>query len=150
MPQLQTLDLSPNALNAQLHALPDGLGSLYGVQEATCLSSLRVLVLKGCTSLLELPPGMEYLSVLETLDLTNCKSLVDLPIGLCSAFTTYDPSLKTLIMKGCTSIGTKRVINMRTTSRLQFLTSLDLSYCDNIKAMPGLENFSVLEHLNIR
>ena len=161
VPQLQTLDLSPNALskdlvagkyteaaNAQLQALPDGLASLYGMQEATCLSCLRVLVLKGCTSLRELPPGMEYLRVLETLNLTNCKSLVDLPIGLCSAFA--DSSLKTLIMKGCTGIGTKEFSNMRTTTRLESLTSLDLSYCDNMKAMPGLQNFSVLEHLNIR
>ena len=61
-------------------------------------TNLEVLVLKGCTNLLEIHPSLGYLSKLIRLNLENCINLEHLPS------IRRLVSLTTLILSGCTKL----------------------------------------------
>ncbi|KAG4123186.1 hypothetical protein ERO13_D11G312326v2 [Gossypium hirsutum] len=92
----------------------------------TTASNLEVLILEGCTKLVDVHPSIGVLKSLKLLNLRDCKSLRTLPtkIGM--------ESLETLILSGCSSLVRFPEID----GKMERLKTLDLSGCYRV------ENFS--------
>ncbi|XP_055959955.1 disease resistance protein RPV1-like [Mercurialis annua] len=134
--------------------------------------NLEVLKLGGCSSLVEIPPSIKYLTKLIDLDLSRCSSLCSLPSCL------HLESLKRLDLSFCPNIrmlpniacyechsGLERApVSYQLSSlrlvacfkleslpdgicNLKYLTDLSIEYCENLYRLP--ENFGNLESLMI-
>ncbi|TYI58412.1 hypothetical protein E1A91_D11G356200v1 [Gossypium mustelinum] len=75
-----------------------GSQNLIKIPDFTTASNLEVLILEGCTKLVDVHPSIGVLNSLKLLNLRDCKSLRNLPtkIGM--------ESLETLILSGCSSL----------------------------------------------
>ncbi|KAK8272841.1 hypothetical protein V6Z12_D11G363700 [Gossypium hirsutum] len=75
-----------------------GSQNLIKTPDFTTASNLKVLILEGCTKLVDVHPSIGVLKSLKLLNLRDCKSLRTLPtkIGM--------ESLETLILSGCSSL----------------------------------------------
>ncbi|XP_040960902.1 disease resistance-like protein DSC1 isoform X2 [Gossypium hirsutum] len=75
-----------------------GSQNLIKIPDFTTASNLEVLILEGCTKLVDVHPSIGMLKSLKLLNLRDCKSLRNLPtkFGL--------ESLETLILSGCSSL----------------------------------------------
>ncbi|KAB2059692.1 hypothetical protein ES319_A11G324000v1 [Gossypium barbadense] len=107
----------------------EGSQNLIKTPDFTTASNLEVLILEGCTKLVDVHPSIGVLKSLKLLNLRdckNCKSLRTLPtkIGM--------QSLETLILSGCSSLVRFPEIN----GKMERLKTLDLSGCYRV------ENFS--------
>ncbi|CAK9224471.1 unnamed protein product [Sphagnum troendelagicum] len=87
---------------------------------------LRMLVLKDCTTLEELPQTIGKLSRLKNLDVQGCSTLKALP----NSFPCKE--LRMLILKDCTTLEELP----QTIGKLSRLKNLDVQGCSTLKALP--------------
>ncbi|KHG14897.1 suppressor of npr1-1, constitutive 1 -like protein [Gossypium arboreum] len=108
-----------------------GSKNLIETPDFTTASNLEVLILEGCTKLVDVHPSIGVLKSLKLLNLRDCKSLRSLPtkIGM--------ESLETLILSGCSSLVRFPEID----GKMERLKTLDLSGCCKV------ENLSENLHL---
>ncbi|KAG2301819.1 hypothetical protein Bca52824_030470 [Brassica carinata] len=145
-PKLRWVDLSNSRELSSLSALSDA-------------PNLLRLNLTGCTSLKELPEDMQNMTSLVCLNLKGCTSLLSLP-------EITIPSLKTLILSGCSNLRTFKVIseNLETLhlngtaidglplaiDNLHRLILLNLKDCKNLETLPNsLGNLKSLQELKL-
>ncbi|TYH46910.1 hypothetical protein ES332_D11G372900v1 [Gossypium tomentosum] len=101
---------------------------------------LEVLIMEGCTRLVDVHPSIRVLKMLKLLNLRDCTSLRSLPtrIGM--------ESLETLILSGCSSLVRFPEID----GKMEHLKTLDLSSCYKIKYLPvNLQQVEFLEELDL-
>lgn len=107
----------------QLPCLPDSIGSLM---------RLSILNLSLCPSLTCLPSSMENMCSLRELSISYCNNLTF------SKTMKIPPSLKTLTLQGCVSVGILP-------DTLGSLGKLDISHCVNFTKLPdGMDSLEVL------
>ncbi|KAH0910099.1 hypothetical protein HID58_033420, partial [Brassica napus] len=145
-PKLRWVDLSHSSR----------LSSLLGLSKAPTLLRLN---LEGCTSLKKLPEEMKEMKSLVLLNLKECTSLLSLP-------TITIDSLKTLILSGCSNLGTFKVISKNLENvylngtgitelppaigNLQKLILLNLNDCEKLATLPNcLWNIKSLQELKL-
>ncbi|KAG4123197.1 hypothetical protein ERO13_D11G312690v2 [Gossypium hirsutum] len=100
-----------------------GSQNLIKIPDFTTASNLEVLILEGCTKLVDVHPSIGVLNSLKLLNLRDCKSLRNLPtkIGM--------ESLETLILSGCSSLVRFPEIDRK----MERLKTLNLSGCYRIE-----------------
>ncbi|TYI58416.1 hypothetical protein E1A91_D11G356600v1, partial [Gossypium mustelinum] len=117
-------------------------GSQYLIKtpDFTTTPKLEVLIMEGCTRLVDVHPSIRVLKMLKLLNLRDCTSLRSLPtrIGM--------ESLETLILSGCSSLVRFPEID----GKMEHLKTLDLSSCYKIKYLPvNLQQVEFLEELDL-
>ncbi|PPR92115.1 hypothetical protein GOBAR_AA28561 [Gossypium barbadense] len=105
----------------------EGSQNLIKTPDFTTASNLEVLILEGCTKLVDVHPSIGVLKSLKLLNLRDCKSLRTLPtkIGM--------QSLETLILSGCSSL-----VTLPTKIGMQSLETLILSGCSSLVRFPEI------------
>ncbi|KAK8272764.1 hypothetical protein V6Z12_D11G357700 [Gossypium hirsutum] len=100
-----------------------GSQNLLKIPDFTTAPNLEVLILEGCTKLVDVHPSIGVLKSLKLLNLRDCKSLRNLPtkIGM--------ESLETLILSGCSSLVRFPEIDRK----MEHLKTLDLSGCYRVE-----------------
>ncbi|KAG4123246.1 hypothetical protein ERO13_D11G315366v2 [Gossypium hirsutum] len=117
-----------------------GSQNLIKIPDFTTASNLEVLILKGCTKLVDVHPAIGVLKSLKLLNLKDCKSLRTLPtkIGM--------ESLETLILSGCSSLVRFPEID----GKMERLKTLDLSGCYRVENLSeNLQQAKFLEELDL-
>ncbi|TYI58392.1 hypothetical protein E1A91_D11G354300v1, partial [Gossypium mustelinum] len=117
-----------------------GSQNLIKTPDFTTASNLEVLILEGCTKLVDVHPSIGVLKCLKLLDLRDCKSLRSLPtkIGM--------ESLETLILSGCSSLVRFPEID----GIMECLKTLDLSGCYRVENLSqNLQQAKFLEELDL-
>ncbi|KAG4123253.1 hypothetical protein ERO13_D11G315785v2 [Gossypium hirsutum] len=117
-----------------------GSQNLIKTPDFTTASNLEVLILEGCTKLVDVHPSIGVLKSLKLLNLRDCKSLRTLPtkIGM--------ESLETLILSGCSSLVRFPEID----GKMGRLKTLDLSGCYRVENLPeNLQQAKFLEELDL-
>nr|XP_012466197.1 unnamed protein product [Gossypium raimondii] len=117
-----------------------GSQNLIKTPDFTTASNLEVLILKGCTKLVDVHPAIGVLKSLKLLNLKDCKSLRTLPtkIGM--------ESLETLILSGCSSLVRFPEID----GKMERLKTLDLSGCYRVENLSeNLQQAKFLEELDL-
>ncbi|TYI58453.1 hypothetical protein E1A91_D11G359600v1 [Gossypium mustelinum] len=117
-----------------------GSQNLIKTPDFTTASNLEVLILEGCTKLVDVHPSIRVLKSLKLLNLRDCKSLRTLPtkIGM--------ESLETLILSGCSSLVRFPEINWK----MERLKTLDLSGCYRVEnLLENLQQAKFLEELDL-
>ncbi|XP_052483270.1 disease resistance protein RUN1-like [Gossypium raimondii] len=117
-----------------------GSQNLIKTPNFTTASNLEVLILEGCTKLVDVHPSIQVLKSLKLLNLRDCKSLGTLPtkIGM--------ESLETLILSGCSSLVRYPEID----GKMERLKTLDLSGCYRVENLPeNLQQAKFLEELDL-
>ncbi|KAG8479664.1 hypothetical protein CXB51_029407 [Gossypium anomalum] len=130
--------------NRPLHNLKimnlKGSQNLIKTLDFTTASNLEVLILEGCTKLVDVHPSIGVLKSLKLLNLRDCKSLRSLPtkIGM--------ESLETLILSGCSSLVRFPEID----GKMEHLKTLDLSGCYRVENLSeNLQQAKFLEELDL-
>ncbi|TYG47749.1 hypothetical protein ES288_D11G365700v1 [Gossypium darwinii] len=100
-----------------------GSQNLIKIPDFTTASNLEVLILEGCTKLVDVHPSIGVLKSLKLLNLRDCKSLRNLP----TKFRLE--SLETLILSGCSSLVRFPEIDRK----MEHLNTLDLSGCYRVE-----------------
>ncbi|KAH1084175.1 hypothetical protein J1N35_023936 [Gossypium stocksii] len=106
----------------------------------TTAPKLEVLILEGCTRLVDVHPSIGVRKSLKLLNLRGCRSLKSLPtkIGM--------ESLETLILSGCSSLVRFSEID----GKMECLKTLDLSGCYRVENLPeNLQQVEFLEELDL-
>ncbi|KAH1084171.1 hypothetical protein J1N35_023932 [Gossypium stocksii] len=114
----------------------EGSQNLIKTPDLTTASRLEVLILEGCTRLVDVHPSVGVLKSLKLLNLKDCISLKSLPtiIGM--------ESLETLILSGCSSLVRFPGIDRK----MERLKTLDISGCYRVEILPGnLQSFNGCE-----
>ncbi|XP_040960374.1 disease resistance protein RPV1 [Gossypium hirsutum] len=117
-----------------------GSQNLIKTPDFTTASNLEVLILEGCTKLVDVHPSIGVLKSLKLLNLRDCKSLRSLPtkIGM--------ESLETLVLSGCSSLVRFPEID----GQMERLKTLDLSGCYRVKILlENLQQAKFLEELDL-
>ncbi|KAK5787081.1 hypothetical protein PVK06_041732 [Gossypium arboreum] len=117
-----------------------GSQNLIKTPDFTTASNLEVLILEGCTKLVDVHPSIGVLKSLKLLNLRDCKSLRTLPtkIGM--------ESLETLILSGCSSLARFPEIDRK----MERLKILDLSSCYRVENLwENLQQAKFLEKLDL-
>ncbi|KAG4123278.1 hypothetical protein ERO13_D11G316600v2 [Gossypium hirsutum] len=117
-----------------------GSQNLIKTPDFTTASNLEVLILKGCTKLVDVHPTIGVLKSLKLLNLRDCRSLRTLPtkIGM--------ESLETLILSGCSSLIRFPEID----GKMERLKTLDLSGCYRVENLSeNLQQAKFLEELDL-
>ncbi|KAG8479614.1 hypothetical protein CXB51_029416 [Gossypium anomalum] len=117
-----------------------GSQNLIKTPDFTTASNLEVLILEGCTKLVDVHPSIGVLKRLKLLNLRDCKSLRSLPtkIGMVS--------LETLILSGCSSLVRFPEID----GIMECLKTLDLSGCYRVEnLLENLQQAKFLEELDL-
>ncbi|TYG96440.1 hypothetical protein ES288_A11G350700v1 [Gossypium darwinii] len=98
---------------------------------------LKVLIMEGCTGLVDVHHSLVVLKRLKLLNLRDCKSLKSLPtkIGM--------ESLEILILLGCSNLARFPEID----GKIEHLKTLDLSGCYKVEYLP--ENLQQAESLEV-
>ncbi|KAH1083828.1 hypothetical protein J1N35_023589 [Gossypium stocksii] len=107
------------------------------------LTRLKLLNLKGCRSLRSLPTKIEWES-LETLNLKDCSNLVSLRSSKGGCKGLRAPNLEVLILEGCTRL-TDVHPSIGVLTRLKLL---NLGGCKNLTSLPTKIEWESLEILN--
>ncbi|KAL1075426.1 hypothetical protein V6Z11_D11G362500 [Gossypium hirsutum] len=118
----------------------EGSQNLIKTPDFTTASNLEVLILEGCTKLVDVHPSIAVLKSLKVLNLRDCKSLKSLPtkIGM--------ESLETLILSGCSSLVRFPEID----GKMERLKTLDLSGCYRVENLSeNLQQAKFLENLDL-
>ncbi|TYI03675.1 hypothetical protein ES332_A11G356800v1 [Gossypium tomentosum] len=118
----------------------EGSQNLIKTPDFTTAKNLEVLILEGCTKLVDVHPSIGVFKSLKLLNLRDCKSLKSLPtkIGM--------ESLETLILSGCSSLVSFPEIDRK----MEHLKTLDLSGCHRVENLPEkLQQAEFLEVLNL-
>ncbi|KAK9016810.1 hypothetical protein V6N11_079303 [Hibiscus sabdariffa] len=101
---------------------------------------LEILILEGCTKIVDVHPSIGELKRLKTLNLRGCKSLRILPtkIGL--------ESLQTFILSGCSNL----LCFPEIACKMECLKALNLSGCYRVGILPeSLQQAEFLEELDL-
>ncbi|KAK8272818.1 hypothetical protein V6Z12_D11G361700, partial [Gossypium hirsutum] len=117
-----------------------GSQNLIKTPDFTTASNLEVLILEGCTKLVDVHPSIGVLKSLKLLNLRYCKSLRTLPtkIGM--------ESLETLILSGCSNLVRFPDID----GKMERLKTLDLSGCYRVENLSeNLQQAKFLEELDL-
>ncbi|KAB2006534.1 hypothetical protein ES319_D11G352000v1 [Gossypium barbadense] len=117
-----------------------GSQNLIKTPDFTIASNLEVLILEGCTKLVDVHPSIGVLRSLKLLNLRDCKSLRTLPtkIGM--------ESLETLIFSGCSNL----VRFPDVEGKMERLKTLDLSGCYRVENLSeNLQQAKFLEELDL-
>ncbi|TYG96502.1 hypothetical protein ES288_A11G355800v1 [Gossypium darwinii] len=117
-----------------------GSQKLIKTPDFTTASNLEVLILEGCTKLVDVHPSIGVLKSLILLNLRDCKSLRSLPtkIGM--------ESLEILILSGCSSLVRFPEID----GNMERLKTLDLSCCYRVENLSkNLQQAKFLEKLDL-
>ncbi|KAL1146213.1 hypothetical protein V6Z11_A11G357100 [Gossypium hirsutum] len=117
-----------------------GSQKLIKTPDFTTTSNLEVLILEGCTKLVDVHPSIGVLKSLILLNLRDCKSLRSLPtkIGM--------ESLEILILSGCSSLVRFPEID----GNMERLKTLDLSCCYRVENLSkNLQQAKFLEKLDL-
>ncbi|KAB2006491.1 hypothetical protein ES319_D11G349400v1 [Gossypium barbadense] len=117
-----------------------GSQNLIKTPDFTTASNLEVLILEGCTKLVDVHPSIRLLKSLKLLNLRDCKSLTTLPtkIGM--------ESLETLILSGCSSLVRFPEID----GKMERLKTLNLSGCYRVENLSeNLQQAKFLEELDL-
>ncbi|PPS14112.1 hypothetical protein GOBAR_AA06445 [Gossypium barbadense] len=117
-----------------------GSQKLIKTPNFTTASNLEVLILEGCTKLVDVHPLIGVLKSLKLLNLRDCKSLRSLStkIGM--------ESLKTIILSGCSSLVRFPEID----GKMERLKTLDLSGCYRLENLSeNLQHAKFLEELDL-
>ncbi|XP_052483266.1 disease resistance protein RUN1-like [Gossypium raimondii] len=118
----------------------EGSQNLIKTPDFTTASNLEVLILKGCTKLVDIHPSIAVLKSLQVLNLRDCKSLRSLPIKIGME------SLETLILSGCSSLVRFPEID----GKMERLKTLDLSGCYRVEnLLENLQQAKFLEELDL-
>ncbi|KAG4123276.1 hypothetical protein ERO13_D11G316533v2, partial [Gossypium hirsutum] len=115
-----------------------GSQNLIKTPDFTTASNLKVLILEGCTKLVDVHPSIGVLKSLKLLNLRDCKSLRTLPtkIGM--------ESLETLILSGCSSLVRFPEID----GKMERLKTLDLFGCYRVENLSeNLQQAKLLPNL---
>ncbi|TYI58454.1 hypothetical protein E1A91_D11G359700v1 [Gossypium mustelinum] len=118
----------------------EGSQNLIKTPDFTTASNLEVLILAGCTKLVDVHPSIGVLKSLKLLSLRDCKSLRTLPtkIGM--------ESLETLILSGCSSL----VRFLEIGGKMERLKTLDLAGCYRVENLSeNLQHAKLLEELDL-
>ncbi|XP_040960959.1 disease resistance-like protein DSC1 isoform X1 [Gossypium hirsutum] len=118
----------------------EGSQNLIKTPDFTTALNLEVLILEGCTKLVDVHPSIGVLKSLKLLNLRDCKSLRTLPtkIGM--------ESLETLILSGCSSL----IMFPEIDGKMEFLKTLDLSGCYRLESLlENLQQSKILEELDL-
>ncbi|KAB2006490.1 hypothetical protein ES319_D11G349300v1 [Gossypium barbadense] len=118
----------------------EGSQNLIKTPDFTTASNLEVLILKGCTKLVDVHPSIAVLKSVKVLNLRDCRSLRSLPtiIGM--------ESLETLILSGCSSLLRFPEID----GKMERLKTLDLSGCYRVENLSeNLQHAKFLEELDL-
>ncbi|KAK8272849.1 hypothetical protein V6Z12_D11G364400 [Gossypium hirsutum] len=118
----------------------EGSQNLIKTPDFTTASNLEVLILEGCTKLVDVHPSIAVLKSLKVLNLRDCKSLKSLPtkIGM--------ESFETLILSGCSSLVRFPEID----GKMERLKTLDLSGCYRVENLSeNLQQAKFLENLDL-
>jgi len=120
----------------------EGCTSLVEVHESIgYLEKLVLLNLQGCENLKNLPESISNLESLEILNLPHCIKIDKLPTQLGNMV-----ALTHLILKGCTSL----VEVHDSIGQLEKLVSLDLQGCENLRNLPeSISNLYSLQIFNL-
>ncbi|KAE8725121.1 Cullin-associated and neddylation dissociated [Hibiscus syriacus] len=117
-----------------------GSENLIKTPDFTTAPNLEILILEGCSRIVDVHPSVGVLSRLKLLNLRSCTSLRNLPtkIGI--------ESLETLILKDC-----RNLISLpRSIGGCKCLKSLDLSGCYKVENLPeNLQQVELLEELDL-
>ncbi|TYI03631.1 hypothetical protein ES332_A11G353200v1 [Gossypium tomentosum] len=117
-----------------------GSQNLIKTPDFTTAPYLEVLIMEGCTRLVDVHPSLRVLKRLQLLNLRDCKSLRSLPtkIGM--------ESLETLILSGCSNLARFPEID----GKMEHLKSLDRSGCYKVEYLPeNLHQAQFLEELDL-
>ncbi|TYG47810.1 hypothetical protein ES288_D11G371600v1 [Gossypium darwinii] len=117
-----------------------GSQNLIKTPDFTTASNLEVLILEGCTKLVDVHPSIGVLKSLKLFNLRDCKSLRTLPtkIGM--------ESLETLILSGCSSLVRFPEID----GKMERLKTLYLSGCYRVENLSeNLQQAKFLEELDL-
>ncbi|XP_052483268.1 disease resistance protein Roq1-like [Gossypium raimondii] len=117
-----------------------GSQNLIKTPDFTTASNLEVLILEGCTKLVDVHPSIGVLKSLKLLNLRDCRSLRTLPtkIGM--------ESLETLILSGCSSLVRFPEID----GKMERLKTLDLFGCYRVENLSeNLQQAKFLEELDL-
>ncbi|XP_052877386.1 disease resistance protein RPV1-like [Gossypium arboreum] len=114
--------------------------NLIKTPDFTTTPYLEVLIMEGCTRLVDVHPSLGLLKRLKLLDLRDCKSLRLLPIRIGAE------SLETLILSGCSNLARVPEID----EKMEHLKTLDLSGCYKVEYLPeNLQQAESLEELDL-
>ncbi|XP_039059139.1 disease resistance protein RUN1-like [Hibiscus syriacus] len=117
-----------------------GSKNLIETPDFTIAPNLEILILEGCTRIVDVHPSVGVLSRLKLLNLRSCTSLRNLPtrIGI--------ESLETLILKDC-----RNLISLPSSiGGCKCLKTLDLSGCYEVENLPeNLQQVELLEELDL-
>ncbi|KAK8272811.1 hypothetical protein V6Z12_D11G361300 [Gossypium hirsutum] len=117
-----------------------GSQNLIKTLDFTTASNLEVLILEGCTKLVDVHPSIGVLKSLKLLNLKDCKSLRTLPTKIIME------SLETLILSGCSSLVRLPEID----GKMERLKTLDLSGCYRVENLSeNLQQAKFLEELDL-
>ncbi|MED6170773.1 hypothetical protein PIB30_034350 [Stylosanthes scabra] len=149
--ELERLDLTGCTKLTEVHKSIGLLVKLVGLSLEDCtnlahldfgtnfqLSSLRSLILSGCTNLKK-TPSFECCRKLVRLDLARCTNLTEVQISI-----GFLKKLDYLSLQNCTSLVR---LDFGTKYRLSSLRTLILSGCTNLKHTPDLEALPNLTYL---
>ncbi|TYI03606.1 hypothetical protein ES332_A11G351400v1 [Gossypium tomentosum] len=118
----------------------EGSQKLIKTPDFTTAPYLEVLIMEGCTSLVDVHPSLGLLKRLKLLNLRDCKSLRSLPTKIGMEF------LETLILSGCSNLA--RFPD--TDGKMEHLKTLDLSGCYKVEYLPeNLQQAESLEELDL-
>ncbi|KAE8725111.1 Detected protein of unknown function [Hibiscus syriacus] len=117
-----------------------GSDNLIKTPDFTTAPNLEILILEGCTRIVDVHPSVGVLSRLKLLNLRSCNSLRNLPtkIGI--------ESLETLILKDC-----RNLISLPSSiCGCKCLKTLDLSGCYKVENLSeNLQHVELLEELDL-
>ncbi|XP_039016051.1 disease resistance protein RPV1-like [Hibiscus syriacus] len=117
-----------------------GSPNLIKTPDFTMAPDLEVLILEGCTNIVDVHPSIAELKRLQNLNLRGCKSLRNLPtkIGM--------ESLHTFILSGCSNLLWFPEIDCK----MDCLKTLDISGCYRVGILPeSLQQTEFLEELDL-
>ncbi|XP_040960898.1 disease resistance protein RUN1-like [Gossypium hirsutum] len=117
-----------------------GSQNLIKTPNFTTAPYLEVLIMEGCTRLVDVHPSLGVLKRLKLLNIRDCKSLRSLPtkIGM--------ESLETLILSGCSNLARFPEID----GKMEHLKTLDLCDCYKVEYLPeSLHQAESLEELDL-
>ncbi|KAE8725131.1 Cullin-associated and neddylation dissociated [Hibiscus syriacus] len=117
-----------------------GSDNLIKTPDFTTAPNMEILILEGCSRIVDVHPSVGVLSRLKLLNLRSCTSLRNLPtkIGI--------ESLETLILKDC-----RNLISLPSSiGGCKCLKTLDLSGCYKVENLPeNLQQVELLEELDL-
>ncbi|KAE8725107.1 L-type lectin-domain containing receptor kinase V.9 [Hibiscus syriacus] len=117
-----------------------GSENLIKTPDFTTAPNLEILILEGCTRIVDVHPSVGVLSRLKLLNLRSCTSLRNLPTK------SGIESLETLILKDC-----RNLISLPSSiGGCKCLKTLDLSGCYKVENLPeNLQQVELLEEIDL-